>query len=239
MNKEPLRIQGSPAIIWGATSPKVYLYIHGQGGCKEEAEDFSHIAERHGWQVLSIDLPEHGDRAGERDGFYPWTVVPELRAIMEYTRNRWEDVALFANSIGAWFSMLSFGNETLQNCLFVSPVLDMEKLIQTMMKWAGVSQEQLRQEQTIPTDFGQTLSWRYWEYVRENRITRWSAPTNILYAGKDHLTDRATAEGFAKAFHCDITIWEDGEHWFHTPPQLKVLYRWIEDTIDRQGQTRF
>ena len=32
----------------------------------------------------------------------------------------------------------------------------------------NVSQERLRHEQTIPTSFGQTLSWKYWEYATEN-----------------------------------------------------------------------
>lgn len=75
---EHLNIKNIPAIIWGDKSPKVYLYIHGQGGDKEEAEVFASIANCYGWQVLSIDLPEHGERKNERDLFNPWTIVPEL-----------------------------------------------------------------------------------------------------------------------------------------------------------------
>ena len=43
----------------------------------------------------------------------------------------------------------------------------MKLLIQKMMSWANVSPEQLKQEQTIPTSFGQTLSWKYWEYAKK------------------------------------------------------------------------
>ena len=55
MDNGHLNIKNIPAIIWGDTSSKVYLYIHGQGGYKEEAETFASIANRYGWQVLSID----------------------------------------------------------------------------------------------------------------------------------------------------------------------------------------
>ena len=50
---------------------------HGQGGNKTEAAAFAALAAPTGWQVLGIDLPEHGDRTGETD-FTPWQVVPEL-----------------------------------------------------------------------------------------------------------------------------------------------------------------
>ena len=46
MDNEHLNIKNIPAIIWGDTSSKVYLYIHGQGGYKEEAETFASIANR-------------------------------------------------------------------------------------------------------------------------------------------------------------------------------------------------
>ena len=228
MKKEYLHIQNTPAIIWGKPSSKVYLSIHGQGGNKEESETFASIAEPCGWQVLSIDLPEHGERKGEQDLFNPWTVVPELSAVMQYAKNRWSDIALFANSIGAWFSMLSFEKEDLKSALLVSPIVDMETLIRTMMSWANVSLERLRQEKTIPTSFGQTLSYPYWEYVINNRITHWSTPTQIIYAGQDHLTDRETVIKFAKTFDCELSIWDEGEHWFHTPQQLEILYRWVK-----------
>ena len=86
MADEHLNIKNIPAIIWGDKSPKVYLYIHGQGGDKEEAEVFASIANRYGWQVLSIDLPEHGERKEERDLFNPWTIVPELLTVMQYAK---------------------------------------------------------------------------------------------------------------------------------------------------------
>lgn len=122
--------------------------------------------------------------------------------------------------------MLAMQGRNLERCLFVSPILDMTRLIQTMMGWAGVTEERLKAEGTIPTDFGQTLSWDYLTYAREHPVVRWPFPTSILYAGQDHLTDRAAVEDFARRFSCRLTVMEQGEHWFHTSEQLAFLERW-------------
>lgn len=223
-----LTLDGIPALLWGEPSDKLYLCIHGQGGCKEEAESISRIVGRGGWQVLSIDLPEHGERRCETDAFDPWHAVPELRQVMRYVRLRWNRIALLANSIGAWFSLLAFSEQPPERCLFISPVLDMERLIETMMGWAGVTREQLEQEGKISTDFGQTLSWDYRQYAREHPVAHWDCPTWILYAGQDTLTERVVAEAFARRFQAHLTVMENGEHWFHTPPQLRFRDQWIQ-----------
>ena len=54
METSHLYIENIPAIIWGLSSNKIFLYVHGQGGNKEEAKVFASIANRYGWQVLSI-----------------------------------------------------------------------------------------------------------------------------------------------------------------------------------------
>jgi len=226
------QINGIPVVLWGVSSKKVYLYIHGQGGYKEEAEVFADIACRFGWQVLSMDLPKHGERINEAVTFEPWNIVPELSEIMKFVKCRWRQISLCASSIGAWFSMLSFGNERLKSCLFISPVLDMEKLMLKMMDWANVSQAQLKQQLFIPTDFGQTLSWVYWKYVLEHPIRQWSVPTKILYGENDTLIDRDCVEQFAQKFECSLTVAEKCEHWFHTEHQLSIMREWVGKEIN-------
>ena len=71
MEKEFIQICSIPAIIWGVTSSKAYLYVHGKGLDKEEAELFASIVCQCGWQVVSIDLPEHGERKLELNSFDP------------------------------------------------------------------------------------------------------------------------------------------------------------------------
>ena len=55
---------GLPALVLGAPSERVFFYVHGNMGRKEDALDFAEVADAHGGQVVSIDLPEHGERKG-------------------------------------------------------------------------------------------------------------------------------------------------------------------------------
>lgn len=43
---EKLSIEEKPAILWGEAAEKVFLYIHGKSGCKEEAEHWFHTKEQ-------------------------------------------------------------------------------------------------------------------------------------------------------------------------------------------------
>lgn len=229
--KQNLKINGIPAVLWGEPSEKILLAVHGKLGNKEEAVLLAELVHPHGWQVLSIDLPEHGERKDEKTLLVPWTVVPELNTVLTYLRERWETIGLYANSIGAYFSLLAFSEERLAQSLFVSPVLDMTKLIETMMGWAGVTPERLEAEGEIPTAFGETLSWEYFCYAKAHPVSRWDPPTEILYAGKDTLTVRGTVDDFVHRFGCGLTVMEDGEHWFHTEEQLAFLRDWLRGKV--------
>lgn len=213
MKEKYFLLQEIPAVLYGDSNEKLFLYIHGKMGSKEEAARFAEIVCPKGYQVLSMDLPGHGERTGEMERFVPWEVVPELQAVYGFAQQRWKIISLYANSIGAYFSLLAFQEAKVEKSLFVSPVLDMEKLIHNMMGWAGVTQEQLQQAGEIPTTFGETLSWKYLTYGLEHRITKWDRPTAILYAGQDHLTARRTVDDFAQRFDCMVTVMENGEHY--------------------------
>lgn len=216
-----------PTVLYGEPSEKVLLCIHGKMGCKEEAQFVAESACPRGWQVLGIDLPEHGERKQEKTELVPWIVIPELRAVMTEVRKNWTNVGLYATSIGAWFAMQSFSGQIFEKCLFVSPVLDMEQLISRMMTWADVTPEQLEAKSRIPTEFGETLSWDYWQYVREHPVTEWNKKTCIMYAGGDQMTPKQTVDCFTKKWNASLTVLKDGEHWFHTPQQLAFLRSWI------------
>lgn len=218
----------TPYLCYGQTSDQVCLFLHGQSGHKEEGERFAQIANPKGWQVVAIDLPQHGQRQGGAEPFLPWVVVPELEQVWQELQGRWKRIALRANSIGAWLAMLALAGKPVDTCLFVSPVVDMENLIQTMMTWAGVTEERLEREREIPTDFGQTLSWDYLKYVRQHPVHALSAHTNILYGDQDKLVPQPVVECFARAEGAHLTVYPGGEHWFHTPEQMKVMGTWEE-----------
>lgn len=110
----------------GEQSDKLFLFVHGQDGNKEESKAFADVAWPIGWQVLGIDLPGHGERVDASDTFDPWHAVPELHQVMQYAKKGWSQVAVRANSIGSYFSLLAFSGEWLEQCLLVSPLVDME-----------------------------------------------------------------------------------------------------------------
>ena len=62
MKTEHLLTGGIPAVLYGSAAAQGYLFLHGQMGCKEEAEEFAQVVCPKGRQVLSIDLPGHGER---------------------------------------------------------------------------------------------------------------------------------------------------------------------------------
>ena len=113
---------------------------------------------------------------------------------------------------------------------FISPIVNMEKLISDMMIWANVSEELLRKKRIIKTDFGEDLSWKYLEYARNNPIT-WNVPTEILYGEHDNLTSIETITEFAKDNNAGLTVMKNGEHWFHTDEQMAFLDKWIEKNM--------
>ena len=224
MKKERFHIGAVPAILYGDPADRGYLFLHGQMGRKEEAEPFAQIVCPGGFQVLSIDLPGHGDRQGRGEELFPWTAVPDIRTALDFAKRRWNTVSLRATSIGAYFALLAF--DAPQQALLVSPVLDMEALIQTMMGWAGVTEEQLREQGETAVPSGQTLSWRYLCWVREHPIQTWTCPIHILYGSEDALIPRRTGEAYARQHSAALTVMEGGEHWFHTPEQTAFLGEW-------------
>lgn len=195
---------------------KAILYIHGKGGNAAEAEQYKKYFP--GFDVIGVDYI----------GYLPWEVKEQIKAQYDELCRSYGHISVIAGSIGAYFTMLALHDRQVAKALFISPILDMERLINDMMSWAGVTEKELRERGEIPTDFGETLSWEYLCFARENPVL-WDIPTEILYAGKDHLTSRETVEKFAAAHNASVTVMENGEHWFHTEEQLEFLDGWIKD----------
>jgi pimeloyl-ACP methyl ester carboxylesterase len=227
MTSKLLKIKHIPAILWGEKSDKIFIFVHGKMSCKENAQEFAKIATGRYYQVLSFDLPEHGDR---KDESYPcdvWNSVRDLNIIGEHVKQNWGNINLFANSLGAYFSLLAYRNYPLKSCLLLSPILDIELLIQNMMKWFNVSEEMLKEKQKVPTPIGETLDWDYYCYVKEHPINKWDVPTSILYGSEDNLTERNVVNNFVKRFNSDLTVLQGSEHYFHTEEQLNFLRQWL------------
>ncbi len=220
-----------PAVLYGEKSDKVYLYLHGKHGCKEEAAALAPLLCGAGWQILAIDLPEHGARKDDPDDTrecFPWTVIPEWKAVVSWLEARYSRVALLAVSMSAWFVMRTFRDKAFDHALFVSPIVDMRLVIEDMMARAGVTASDLGWKQFIKTDFGETLIWDYYAYAAYQPINRWDTATEILYADGDNLQPRETVDAFAARFGCHVTV-IPGQHWI--PLDSPALQEWLAEKM--------
>lgn len=226
-------IQGIPAIRWGEAADKLFIAVHGNMSSKDDTAIviFAEEAIAKGYQVLSFDLPEHGERQGQADLCKVQNCVSDLTTIGEYAQTISNNINVFACSMGSYFSLLAYRNLPLGQCLFLSPVLDMERLINKMMAWFKISVDRLEAEKEIPTPIGQRLYWDYYCYVKAHPIDNWRIPTAILYGSKDNITEFDVVSDFVERFHCKLDVLEDGEHYFHTDEQLNYFRQWLRNNI--------
>ncbi|MBR3429331.1 MAG: alpha/beta hydrolase [Clostridia bacterium] len=190
------------------------LYIHGKGGNAAESGHYKPLFP--GCDVVGLDY----------QSFTPWEAGAEILDAVTELKKRHKNIILIANSIGAFFCMNAGIDALIERAYFISPVVDMERLICGMMKRANVTEAQLKEKGVIGTDFGEDLSWEYLCYVREHPV-RWTPPTEVLYGGKDELTSYETMTAFADKHNVKLTVMENGEHWFHTEEQMRFLDHWI------------
>lgn len=194
------------------------LYIHGKNGSAVESEYYKQFFP--GCTVFGLDYQT----------FTPWDTGKEIHKAACELAKRHGRMTLIANSIGAFFSIYADIEPMVERAYFISPIVDMEKLICGMMTWAHVTEQELQEHQTIHTSFGEDLSWEYLCWVRNHPI-HWEVPTEILYGGKDTLTSRETVSDFARRYSARLTVMENGEHWFHTQEQMAFLNQWMRHSL--------
>lgn len=227
---QSLNLDGIPALLWGAPSDHVFLFVHGKMASKECAEAFAGIAAERGWQTLSFDLPDHGERRGRGEVCDVFAGLHDLQIVGERAFSQWKTVALYACSLGAYFSLQAWADRPFERCLFQSPIVNMEHLVRSMFQWFGVTEELLEREREIPTPID-TLSWDSFQFVRTHPVGRWSPPTHILYAAQDNLQPRAVIDEFCSAHGCALTVSERSEHAFMAPGDEAVVEAWMRASI--------
>ena len=192
------------------------LYVHGKGGSAAESGHFAPLFP--GCRVTGLDYR----------GETPREAGPEIRAAVEELAAEGGAVDLIANSIGAYFSLHAGLDGLLRRAFFISPVVDMERLILGWMAALGVTEAELEARGSVPTPYGEDLSFAYLSWVRRHPVS-WNVPTRILYGERDALVARDTVERFAARHGADLTVMEGGEHWFRTEEQMRYLDGWIKN----------
>ena len=106
----------------------------------------------------------------------------------------------------------------------------MEKLIQTMMGWTQVTEQELLERGEIPTNFGETSRCAT-STMCGNILSAGKSPTEILYGELDNMTSSETVAEFVRAHNAGLTVMPGGEHWFHTPEQIAFLKEWLRQAL--------
>lgn len=233
MIKTNLKIEGIPAVLWGAPAERLLLAVHGAMGSKDDFELLAEETAAKGFQVLSFDLPEHGDRKGERYACNPPNAVKDLTAVIRYAQTLAKRINLYACSLGAYFSLLAYANVALEQCMFQSPVVDMQRLIGNMMKAAGVSPERLQAVRVIANPYGPRFEWEYYSFVKAHPIEKWSPPTAIIMGSEDEVSEVEAVKAFATRFGSNLKLLEGGKHYLHTTEEVTAIREWMRTSIQQ------
>lgn len=232
MEQNRIEINGIPAIIWGKPSDKAFIHVHGKMSRKEYAEAFAVIAEKYGFQTVSFDLPEHGERTDKSYRCDVWNGMKDLTAIADYVYANRSEVSLFACSLGAYFSLNTYADRQFNKIMFQSPIADMRWLVEQMMIRSNVTTEMLEEQKEIDTPID-TLRWDYYNYIMEHPITSWHKGTNILYGELDDLQPYECIADFAKKFDAKVTVSSGSKHPFMEEKDFAIVEKWITETLEK------
>lgn len=210
----------------------IVVYIHGKGGNAAEADYYKQFFANA--EVIGFDYKAQTPREAEAE------FVPYFNAL----REKYDKITLIANSIGAYFAFNTLTKKQVDEAIFISPVADMAALIENMMRSNGVSEAELHSKKEISVPGGETLSWKYYCYAREH-TPAWLAPAlnpecpelpghspaqplmhipaHIICGDRDMLTPPEKMRAFAAKIGASVTVMPGGEHWFHTPEQMRFL----------------
>jgi pimeloyl-ACP methyl ester carboxylesterase len=193
---------------------KALVYIHGKGGTASASEYFKPL------------FPKYDTYGFDYKSENPWDAETEYKEYFEKLSKEYASITVIASSLGAYFLMISGVNDMIQKAFFVSPIVNMERLIKDMMARANVSDEELENKKIIQLSEYEILSWEYLSWVRKHPID-WKVPTYILYGEKDNFQSMETITEFAESANANLTVMPGGEHWFHTDEQLEFRLNWI------------
>ena len=192
------------------------LYVHGRGGSAAEAEHYRAL------------FPEQEVIGAAYRAQRPWEIREELAETVARTKAQHGRVELIAVSIGAFCCMDPRIAAQTERAWFVSPIVDMERVIGGLMRSAGITEDELRARGRIAVG-DEELDWAFLCALRA-APPAWRVPTQILYGSTDVLQPIETIRAFAARSGAAVTVMPGGEHWFHTAEQMRFLDDWIRRT---------
>lgn len=113
---------------------RLVIYVHGKGGSAKEAKHYQPLFAES--DVIGFDYQAQN----------PWEAKSEFSQFFDLHSKGYESITLIANSIGAFFSMSSLAEKKISQAMFISPIVNMEKLITDMMLWSNVTEDALQRK---------------------------------------------------------------------------------------------
>ena len=224
-----VNITGIPSIIWGDPSNQLIIVIHGSHSQKKYG--FIRLSAKilcpKGYQLISFDLPEHGDRIKKLPIHTIEQAISDLNKIMAYAISNYTSVSILACSLGVYYSLLAYQDEVIDRCAFLSPVVDLIELTNDLLDNDKKSVQDVFDNQEIMLSNGVLVKSIDYHYILEHPITKWSHKTFILYGQKDSLIPYTSIQRFKQKFNCDCFISQESEHYFHTNEDMNQIEVWL------------
>ena len=122
---------------------KVIVYVHGKGGSAQEANYYRKFFDDD-FDIIGFDYKSET----------PWDAKVEFSNYFDLIIPEYNKTLLIANSIGAYFLLISLADKKIEKAMLISPIVDMERLILDMMIGENVSDEELSIKKEIETSLG-------------------------------------------------------------------------------------
>lgn len=193
------------------------IYIHGLHGSASESSFYSFYSNK--YDVIGLEY-EDGN---------PWEVKEKIVKEFSEISKKYKTIYVIANSIGAFYAYRYLSTFKIEKAFFISPLVNMKQTIEKLMKQNKISLEMLKEQKEISIDVEQILSYDF--YMSINEEDDWKIKTHILYGEKDKTVDKDSIFSFIAHHNSSLTIMKNGEHYFHTPGQLKFVKKWINEYL--------
>ena len=193
------------------------VYIHGLYGNGGESNLYSLYSNK--YDVIGLDYIDGN----------PWEVKDKIVEEFSKIYQKYKNVYVISNSIGAFYTYMYLSNFNIKKAFFISPLVNMKETIERMMKKHKIALDILKEKKIIPLDSGETLSFDFYQSLEND--DNWNTKTYILYGEKDKIVDHNSIFRFVANHNASLTVMKNGDHYFHTPGQLKFIKKWINEYL--------
>lgn len=231
MRKEKILINGIPSILWGEKSSQVVIITHGSHSHKEDRfiQSCADVYCNKGYQMISFDLPEHGERKNQLPLHTVKQAIDDMQNIMHYAKAHYQIIDAIGCSLGVYYTLLAFRDEPIQQCAFLSPVVDLIELTHEMLENDNRTIQDVYSNKQITLNNGIVVRLDDYEYLINHKIETWPIQTSILYGKKDTLIHFDSIQKFVYTHHCHLKLSEESGHHFYTEDDMKKISQWLNN----------